>query len=200
MENNDRRKEILIAASQLIEEKGLSNTSTNDIVKYLGIARGTLYHYFNSKDEIIDALSHEMTENLLDNARKISKDKNIPVGERFWKTINSLNANTCLGGELLNHIHLEENLKLNYKIESVMLREIPKILFEIINEGIDEGIFSSKNPLVSLEMMVSYVISVIDSDSLNLSETEREKRLIILVENMEILLGCERGFLINYLK
>ena len=45
----ERKNEILDVAEQLFAEKGFDNASTNDIIKRIGIARGTLYHHFKSK-------------------------------------------------------------------------------------------------------------------------------------------------------
>jgi len=50
------RKEIVDAATQLFIEKGVSNTTIDDIVKNTSLARGTFYNYFKSKEEIWDYL------------------------------------------------------------------------------------------------------------------------------------------------
>lgn len=60
-----RRNEILDAAEQLFVTKGFDGTSTNDILERVGIACGTLYYHFKSKEEILDAMIERMTETLL---------------------------------------------------------------------------------------------------------------------------------------
>ena len=45
-EATERKNEILDAAAVLFMKKGFDNTSTNDILEAVGIARGTLYHHF----------------------------------------------------------------------------------------------------------------------------------------------------------
>ena len=55
-EATERKNEILDAAAVLFMKKGFDNTSTNDILEAVGIARGTLYHHFKSKEEVMDAL------------------------------------------------------------------------------------------------------------------------------------------------
>lgn len=54
-----RRNEILDAAEQLFVTKGFDETSTNDILEQVGIARGTLYYHFKSKEKILDAMIRE---------------------------------------------------------------------------------------------------------------------------------------------
>ena len=55
-EAEERRNEILDAADMLFADKGFDNTSTSDILEKVGIARGTLYYHFKSKEDILDAL------------------------------------------------------------------------------------------------------------------------------------------------
>ena len=56
-ENKRRNKqEIIEAATQLFIDKGVNNTTIDDIVKGTNLARGTFYNYFKSKAEIWDYL------------------------------------------------------------------------------------------------------------------------------------------------
>lgn len=65
----DTRQSILEAASKLITEKGVKNTSLADIAKEVGISKGTLYYYYSTKDDIIyditDIHLRQITEELL---------------------------------------------------------------------------------------------------------------------------------------
>ena len=49
-ESEERRNEILDAVDELFGQKGFDGTSTNDILEKVGIARGTLYYHFKSKE------------------------------------------------------------------------------------------------------------------------------------------------------
>ena len=56
---DDRKLEILDVTRKLINEKGLRNMSTNDIARAVGIS-GALYHHFESKEAILDALVEQI--------------------------------------------------------------------------------------------------------------------------------------------
>ncbi|NMA48792.1 MAG: TetR/AcrR family transcriptional regulator [Tissierellia bacterium] len=66
---NNTKQEILDAASKLIAQKGVKDTSLADISRKIGISKGTLYYYYSTKDDIIfdiaDIHLKEMTEELL---------------------------------------------------------------------------------------------------------------------------------------
>ena len=101
---HERKNEILDAAEALFAVKGYEETSTGDILSRVGIARGTLYYHFQSKEEILDALIERMTRNLIARAGKVSEDRSLPVVERIVRTIASLNleeGEASIGHEVL---------------------------------------------------------------------------------------------------
>ena len=55
-EHDVRRNEILDKAAGLFEERGYNNTTVNDILREVNIAKGTFYYYFKSKEEVLDAI------------------------------------------------------------------------------------------------------------------------------------------------
>ena len=51
-----RTREILAAARQLLDQRGLEAMTMEEIAASAGVAKGTLYLYFQSKDDLIQAL------------------------------------------------------------------------------------------------------------------------------------------------
>jgi AcrR family transcriptional regulator len=60
-----RTREILAAARQLLEQRGLEAMTMEEIAAAAGVAKGTLYLYFQSKDDLIQALITLVCENIL---------------------------------------------------------------------------------------------------------------------------------------
>ncbi len=56
---HDRREHILDAAMQVFEKKGFSGTNVAEIASLAGIAKGTIYLYFESKEQIFSAVLNE---------------------------------------------------------------------------------------------------------------------------------------------
>lgn len=65
-----RKNEILDAAGILFTEKGYDNTSVTDIMNAVGIAKGTLYHHYKSKEDILNALIKRQTDDIFFSAKK----------------------------------------------------------------------------------------------------------------------------------
>lgn len=59
MADTHRRAAILSAATRLFAGKGFENTTTSEIAREAGVAEGTLYHHFVSKDEIFLTIFNE---------------------------------------------------------------------------------------------------------------------------------------------
>src|ERR1700690_2173753 len=64
--SEDKRNAILGAATRLFAERGLTAAPTSEISKLAGIAEGTLFTYFKTKDDLINALYREVKLELAD--------------------------------------------------------------------------------------------------------------------------------------
>ncbi|MDA8121077.1 MAG: TetR/AcrR family transcriptional regulator, partial [Deltaproteobacteria bacterium] len=60
-----KRDAILAVASRLFAEKGYGDTPTSEIAREAGVAEGTLYHHFGSKDGIFLTIFNETTDGYL---------------------------------------------------------------------------------------------------------------------------------------
>ncbi|MFD3270805.1 TetR/AcrR family transcriptional regulator [Paenibacillus dendritiformis] len=197
----ERRNEILDAADELFGQKGFDGTSTNDILEKVGIARGTLYHHFKSKEDIMDALIERYSVRLLGAAQESAADKSIPVVERIIRVVMALNIS---GGssskEIMEHIHKPQNALMHQKIQRVIINGVTPILTGIIREGIEQGLFNTPFPYECMEMVVTYANAVFDDDMVQMTNEERASRMQAFVFNTERLLGAQSGSLMHVMK
>ncbi|MGE7688507.1 TetR/AcrR family transcriptional regulator [Lysinibacillus sp. NPDC097214] len=196
----ERRNEILDAADELFGQKGFDGTSTNDILEKVGIARGTLYYHFKSKEDIMDALIERYNAQILGAAKEIAVNKSIPVNERIIRVVTALNISGGNGKEIIDHIHKPQNALMHQKIQKVIMNGLPPILTEIIREGIEQGLFSTPYPYECMEMIVAYTNTVFDDDMVEMTDEERASRIPAFVFNVERLLGVESGSLMYMMK
>ncbi len=192
----ERRTQILDVSEELFASKGYVSTSTNDIIEKVGIARGTLYYHFKSKEEILDAVVLRFTNNLIKKAREVSKDTSIPLLDRISLTMKSLSSDTPLGRELLSEIHKSENALLHQKVQDIMISNIALIFEQMIKEGNEHGLFNCSYPFAVADMIITY--SYIAFDSTREISLEDKKLLINgFIVNIERLLGVAEGTLVN---
>lgn len=195
-EAEERKQEILDTAEMLFGTKGFDNTSTGDILDAVGIARGTLYYHFKSKEEILDGVIERMTNRLMQDAKEIAQNKELPVLERFTKAIMSLNVESKIGYEVMEQVHRPQNALMHQKMQTTLLAGINPILTELVEEGIEQGICHTQYPESVVEMTMLYANTAFDE--LNIAEIsleQRDKKIAGFIYNVERLMGMKEGSL-----
>jgi len=195
-----RKNEILDAADELFAQKGYDGTSTNDILEKVGIARGTLYHHFKSKEEIMDALIERYSLRLLSKAKEIAEDRSIPIVERIIRVVMALNFSGGSSRQIMEHIHKPQNALMHRKLERVVIRSVTPIMAGIIREGVEQGIFHTPYPYECMEMVVVYANTVFDDDMVPITDEERVARIQALIFHVERMLGARSGSLADVIR
>ncbi len=67
----DRRRQLLDAAVRVFARQGFHASRVSDIATEAGVAHGLVYHYFSSKDEVLDTVFRERWGLLLDHIRAV---------------------------------------------------------------------------------------------------------------------------------
>lgn len=195
-EAEERREEILDAAERLFAAKGFDNTSTGDILDAVGIARGTLYYHFKSKEEILDGVIQRITGRLMRDASDIVRQKELPVLERLTKAILSLNVESEIGYEIMEQVHRPQNALMHQKMQATLLAGILPILTELVEEGTQQGICHTRYPESMVEMTILYANTAFDELNVaGLSPAQRERKIAGFIYNLERLMGMEEGSL-----
>lgn len=184
-----RRNEILDAAEQLFVTKGFDKTSTGDILERVGIARGTLYYHFRSKEEILDAMIERMTETLLRGAGQIAAGKEKPVLQRLTEMMLALNVDSELGNEIMEQVHKPQNALMHQKMQERLLAGLVPILTGLIKEGIDQGICRTEYPAEAAEMLLLYSNTAFDALA---KDGRDERKIAAFIYHTERLLGMPR--------
>ena len=192
----ERRNEILDAAEGLFVTKGYDKTSTNDILDRVGIARGTLYYHFRSKEDILNAMIERINDSLLAKARAIAADTSIPVIDRIVMTIASLNVDTEIGHEIIDQVHKPQNALMHQKMQKDLIERIVPVITGLVDEGNAQGIFHIAYPAETVEMLILYSSIVFDDDYDEPGE-KSSTRIKAFLYNAERLLGAEEGSVQN---
>lgn len=190
----ERKNEILDVAEQLFVEKGFDNTSTNDIINEIGIARGTLYYHFKSKEDILDTIVERIRREKIAEAAAIVADRKIPLLERLTGSVLALNIEGEVGVEVLEQIHKPQNALLHQKIQERIVSGVAPVIAKLIEEGNTAGIFDTKYPLEAVEMILTYSSTAFD-ELADLSPAEIEKKSKAFIYHTERILGAEESSL-----
>ena len=193
-EADDRKNEILDAAEELFVTKGYDGTSTGDILDKVGIARGTLYYHFKSKEDVLDALIERISNSMIQAAKTEASNKELSVPDRIVSCVLKLRPRSDISSEILEQVHKPQNALMHQKMQLTMLNGVIPVMGELVEEGVSQGIFKTRYPLYAAEMLVGYADIVFD-DSFVQSEEEMAARIQAFIYNTERILGAKEGSL-----
>ena len=189
-----RKNEILDVAEQLFAEKGFDNASTNDIINRIGIARGTLYHHFGSKEEILDAMVERMTRQSITRAAAIIADKSVPLLERLSAAVISLSLNSGAGAEVFEQIHRPQNALLHQKMQERLMSGVVPLIAKLVEEGNADSTFDTPYPDEAAEMIMTYANIAFDALA-DTTPEQMERKIRAFIYHAERILGAEKGSL-----
>ena len=189
-----RKNEILDVAEELFAVKGFDGTSTNEILEKAGIARGTQYYHFKSKEDILDGVINRMIDQMMRKASEIAANQEVPVLERLTAVILAFHSNTKLGYEVMEQIHKPQNALMHQKMQASLLDGIVPILKDLPDEGEKQGTFHTEYGTEAVEMIILYANTMFD-DLAEQDPERKQQRIQGFIYHSERLLGTERGML-----
>ncbi|MEW9077170.1 TetR/AcrR family transcriptional regulator [Terrisporobacter glycolicus] len=190
---DERKNEILHISNQLFNEKGYENTSVSDILKEIGIAKGTLYYYFKSKEDIMNTIINQVTLNIFKNANSIAQDSNLTVPQKMINIILSLNIeDSDTGREIIKHVNNPKNTLMHQKQIDAIINGITPIFTKVINEGIEKEIFNTPFPKESTEMILIYALNTFDNNNITSME-ELSQKISAFIYNLERIFNTKPG-------
>jgi AcrR family transcriptional regulator len=145
-----RQNEILDTAQMLFYTKGYEKTAVRDIIDEVGIAKGTFYHYFNSKAELLDALIVRLLDQSMLLLEPILADEHLTALEKlhsfFGQVSNLKMENETLIRTLLPIWYQDDNTLMREKTNLASQEMMIPMLCQIVQQGIQEGVFQVTYP------------------------------------------------------
>lgn len=199
-----KKEQILEAAKDVLLKKGIFKTRVEDITTYLGIAKGSFYTYFKSKDQLLEEIIdrvYEIREAELEELLKSDFDYKerikIFIIKRFVIPSDNLNSNLILINLTRNLEHLTPVLRekllqieiLNRKFLKEIIKNIPNINYSedemnTIIIFIMGGIKSYRLERLFYKNTDDYFISDIDEFKERLRNINLEKEVELVVSGI----------------
>jgi AcrR family transcriptional regulator len=145
-----RREELLNCAQALFLERGYDNVSLNEVIAVAGVSKGAFYHYFSSKETLLEALAERFAQAALARIQDVVGDPGLDALERLniflARGRQNKMENAATAWALFESLFRQENLVLFHRINTAMGAVFSPILTEIITQGVSEGVFKTFDP------------------------------------------------------
>lgn len=162
-EEENKETRLLSKAFELFTEKGVKNTSIQEIVDNANVAKGTFYLYFKDKYEIRDVLIAKKSHKLFNDALRELRKKDIKtVSERVIFIVNYVVDELTKAPTLLKFI--SKNLSWGVYSKTVLkiyenTETEEEGLYNLFLKEVKENEIKLKNPEVTLFMIIELVSS-----------------------------------------
>jgi TetR/AcrR family fatty acid metabolism transcriptional regulator len=159
-----RTQEILAAARRLMEQSGVDTLTMDEIAQAARVAKGTIYLYFQSKDELIQALLSQVGEAMALDLESILAKPDSP--QKKLKQVVILLLNYVERESVLFPVYLREMVrsKSSREATSLPLQKLEERIVALITSLFDQGIaqrqFISADPRVLTFLLKGLVRSV----------------------------------------
>lgn len=206
-EHTVRRNEILDVSRRLMYTKGYEQMTIQDILDDLQISKGAFYHYFDSKQALLEAVIERMQEEVKQLLLPIVHESDVPALAKLarffpmlarWKT-----ARKSFILSLLRILYADDNAIFRQKARATAVKQVTPLLTEVIRQGIQEGVLSTPYPDHIGEVVISLVLDLGDAFASLLLSSESNPGALQSMEStvaaysdaLERVLGAPKGSL-----
>ena len=151
----DKRETIMRAATKVFARRGYFNAKVADVAKEAGIADGTVYLYFKSKEEILHSVFDQAMDEFIDEGRKELEKIEKPQDKlRRIAELHLEKLGTDRDMAIVFQIELRGSTKFMQEFSAAGFAEYLAIIHETIEEGQRQKIFRDDiHPIICAKIL-----------------------------------------------
>lgn len=127
-------------------EKGFENTSVDDIVGRMNVAKGLFYYYFDSKEDLLAAISERLVDEIQSSIAAAMERKGLTAVQRLGELMPSNTDISSRSRMLIAYFHKERNQAFHHLMEKRGREFMVPAMELIIRQGNEEEVFDTKYP------------------------------------------------------
>lgn len=185
---NEKRRRIEKAAIEVMARKGFDRTTVSHIAKAAGVADGTIYLYFQNKDDLLRKTIDDITDSFISEGLSILEATESPIDRiRKFAELHLRNLGADENLACIFQIELRHNMQLMREFSQNKLRKYFSYLEGYIREAQDEGhIRKSLDPWLTAKIL----FGALDEAATNWVLSNRDYNLEDMVEpTLDVLLN-----------
>ena len=177
----------------LFNRHGYDETSIADIVSAAGIAQGTFYHHFQSKEGLLEAIADRYVDDLSDTLVGLVEDEDLSAVEKLLSLFAKISEYGRDREGMVIYLHEEKNLLLHHKLEQKFTAVWTPLIRSIIVQGVMEGTFGTRYPEEAAIAIISIIGSFSHADDIRTHGPMGRRTLAAFLEFIERILDASPG-------
>jgi AcrR family transcriptional regulator len=136
---DERPLELLQAALEVFAEHGYRNTRLDDVAEAAGVTKGTIYHYFDTKEELLQSAIEHYQTLAFDRIDSVLHDVHLPASTRIRLLVRKLFSARAATNRHLLTLLVRAAAHEVPRVHETWLRDGPARLWALIAELVEEG-------------------------------------------------------------
>lgn len=187
----ERREEIVAAACRLFLSKGYDKTTMQEVMHEVQVAKGTIYHYFKSKEELLEAAISSIVKEEIDQLQQVMENSRGSALDKIEQL--ALAGIDSHDQELLDHLHQPGNAGMHIRLLAALITKQAPLYAELIRQGCEEGIFETETPLECAEFILAATQFLTDEGIYQWTDEQLRRRGLALPGLVEAQLRAPEG-------
>ena len=154
-EYDERYQEFLDVGQRLFYTKGYDQTSIQEIIAAVGVAKGLFYYYFRAKGDLLDAIVERSLAQQIVQLAPLVNDPTLDAPAKFVQIFANLGAwkltNKQFFLDVMRVIMRDENVLLRTKMHEL---GVAAVAASVIEQGVREGVFAVEQPAETAEILL----------------------------------------------
>lgn len=141
VDRDAKRAELAGAATRVFGERGVAGTAVSDIVKAAGVAQGTFYLYFDSKDDVLLAVAEQFVADVGIALEASLAGPEVRAPGRLRSLVGALGelASNPTNEAMAVLLHRRENQALHDRLTEPLAQRLFVLVEDIVVQGVAEG-------------------------------------------------------------
>jgi AcrR family transcriptional regulator len=157
-----RREAFLDVAQRLVQTKGYDAMSIQDVLNELEASKGAFYHYFDSKQALLEAIVERFADGALAALAPVLGDPSLPAVQKMERVFAGIGSWKAAQKDLVFAIveiwRSDGNAIVREKLRRLSVSRMVPLFSTVVKQGIDEGSFNASTPDETAQVLVALML------------------------------------------
>ena len=200
-----KREAFVDAGLRLMQARGYERMSIQDVLDQVEASRGAFYHYFDSKQALLEAMVDRIADGALAAVAPVVDDPKLPAVEKLERFFGGIaqfkTERKALMLEFIKVWRSDDNAIVREKVRRALVDRVAAILARIVEQGIAEEVFNVESPgetaSILMMLMTGFQDTAIELFLARQADTmsfdDAVARLASFTHAFEKILGARKG-------